>query len=280
VRTRAAPLGRRQLDPGGNVGGGAYATTGVNEPGRSRTQAAGSNFGIRGREDLGNGLYMGFQAEASIAMGGVTAVSGGGNGLFAGWRNSGVWLGGRWGEVGLGIWDLPFNLNQTTGAAHAPYANASTSMSAGLLGGGLSSTAGSTASGQDFAQFCPGGSFANNSVTTCFANAMSFHRRQSNQIWYQSPTFAGFRGRVAYGATSGGTGNATNEGANFPGDVKAELWGVGASYTLGGLFAGVAYEYHDNYITTAARLTQGAGFILGASDDSLAGVHAGADPGR
>jgi predicted porin len=154
-------------------------------------------------------------------------------------------------------------MNQTTGAAHAPYANASTSMSAGLLGGGLSSTAGSTASGQDFAQFCPGGSFANNSLTTCFANAMSFHRRQSNQIWYQSPTFAGFRGRISYGATSGGTGNATNSNSAFPSEVKAQLWGAGVSYTLGGLFAGVAYEKHDDYITTAARLTQGAGFILG-----------------
>jgi len=263
--TSDAPLGGGSSIRGGNIGGGAYASTGVNEPNRTRTQAAGSNFGIRGREDLGNGLYMGFQAEASIAMGGVTAVSGGGNGLFAGWRNSGVWLGGRWGEVGLGIWDLPFNMNQTTGAAHAPYANASTSMSAGLLGGGLASTAGGTSSGQDFGQFCPGGSFANNSVSSCFTNAASFHRRQSNQIWYQSPTFAGFRGRLSYGATSGATGNATNDGANFPSTVKAQLWGVGVSYTLGGLFAGAAYEKHDDYITTAARLTSGAGFTLGGT---------------
>ena len=72
----------------------------------------------------------------------------------AAWRNSGVWLGGRWGEVGLGLWDLPFNMNQTLGAAHAPYANASTSMSAGLLGGGLGSTAAGTSSGQDIGQFC------------------------------------------------------------------------------------------------------------------------------
>ena len=256
---------------GGTIGGGGLSSTGVNEPSRTRTQAAGSNFGIRGREDLGNGLYVGFQAEASIAMGGVTAVSGGGNGLFAGWRNSGVWFGGRWGEVGLGLWDLPFNLNQTTGAAHAPYANASTSMSAGLLGGGLGATAAGTASGQDFAQFCPGGSFANNSVTTCFTNALSFHRRQSNQIWYQSPTWAGFRGRVSYGATSGATGNATNDGANFPSTVKAQLWGAGVSYTLGGLYAGVGWEKHDNYITTAARLTAGAGFILGGAQN-VAGV--------
>jgi predicted porin len=281
--TSLAPAGNGSSIRGGNLGGG-YTSTGVNQPSRTRTQAAGSNFGLRGREDLGNGLYMGFQAEASIAMGGVTAVgASGSNGLFAGWRNSGVWLGGRWGEVGLGIWDLPFNMNQTTGAGHAAYANASTSMSAGLLGGGISTAGGGTQSGQDFAQQCPGGaatlvttptgtatittqsgSFSNGSPSTCFAMATSFHRRQSNQIWYQSPTFAGFRGRVSYGATSGGTGNATADGANFPSSVKAALWGANVSYTLGGLYAGIGYEKHDDYIATAARLTP-AGFALGGT---------------
>jgi len=214
---------------------------------------------------------MGFQAEASIAMGGVTAVSAGGsNGVFAGWRNSGVWLGGRWGEVGLGIWDNPFNMNQTTGAGHAAYANASTSMSAGMLGGGFTTAGGGTYSGQDFQQQCPGGaaggqSFVNASTSTCFAAAMSFHRRQSNQVWYQSPTFAGFRGRVVYGATSGATANATNDGANFPGSAKAELWGASLSYTLGGLYAGIGWENHQDYLTTAARYTGGAGFIIGGT---------------
>ena len=152
--TSFAPLGGGSSIRGGNIGGGAYNQTNVNQDWRSRTQAAGSNVGVRGREDLGNGLYMGFQAELSIAMGGVTPESPGGNGVKAAWRNSGVWLGGRWGEVGLGLWDLPFNINQTLGAAHAPYANASTSMSAGLLGGGLGSTAAGTSSGQDIGQFC------------------------------------------------------------------------------------------------------------------------------
>ena len=268
--TSLAPAFSGSSIRGGNLGG-AYTTTGVNQPSRSRTQAAGSNFGIRGREDLGNGLYMGFQAEASIAMGGVTPVSAGGsNGLFAGWRNSGVWLGGRWGEVGLGIWDLPFNMNQTLGAGHAAYANASTSMSAGMLGGGVSTSGGGTQSGQDFGQQCPGGvagtpSFGNGSAGTCFAMATSFHRRQSNQIWYQSPTFAGFRGRLSYGATSGATGNATNDGANLPSTVKPQLWGASVSYTLGGLYAGVGWEKHDDYITTAARFTPG-GFVLGGQN--------------
>jgi predicted porin len=95
--------------------------------------------------------------------------------------------------------------------------------------------------------------------------ATSFHRRQSNQIWYQSPTFAGFRGRLSYGATSGATGNATNDGANQPSSVKPQVWGANVSYTLGGLYAGIGWEKHDDYITTAARLTP-AGFILGGQN--------------
>ena len=128
----------------------------------------------------------------------------------------------------------------------------------GSARGRCSTSAGGTQSGQDFGQQCPGGvagtpSFGNGSPATCFAMATSFHRRQSNQIWYQSPTFAGFRGRVSYGATSGATSNATNDGANLPSTVKPQLWGASVSYTLGGLYAGVGWEKHDDYITTAAR---------------------------
>ena len=96
---------------GGNVGGGyvSAANAGlspgipsaenVNEPGRTRTQGAGSNVGVRGREDLGNGLYMGFQAELAMQQGGITPQGGVSGGVTATWRNSGLWLGGRWGEV-------------------------------------------------------------------------------------------------------------------------------------------------------------------------------------
>ena len=269
--TSLAPAGGGSSIRGGNIGGGAYATTNVNEPWRSRTQGAGSNVGVRGREDLGNGLYMGFQAELAMQSGGVTPMSPGGSGILSSWRNSGLWLGGRWGEFGIGIWDLPFNINQTLGAGHATYANASTSMAAGLLGGGLGSTAAATSSGQDIGQFC-GASGLGASATTCFQNAFSFHRRQSNSVWYQSPTFAGFRGRVAYGATSGSTSNASNEGAPFPGEVKPQLWGASLSWTLGGLYAGVGFEYHEDYITSSARAMGANIGTTGAAIGSTAGT--------
>jgi predicted porin len=256
---------------GGNVGGGfvpiAQSLTGadnVNEPLRSRTQGAGSNVGVRGREDLGNGIYMGFQAELAMQQGGITPQGGVSGGVTATWRNSGLWLGGRWGEVGLGVWDSPFTVNTNTlGAAHAPYANASTTFAAGLLGGGTSASA-ATVSGQDLGQWC-GSNFGQTSTSTinsgnCLAWATSFNRRVGNSVWYQSPNWAGFSGRVQYGATSGSTSNATNSDSTTPGSVKPWLGSVGLNYTLGGLYAGLGYEYHKDYITASTRSIGAAGF--------------------
>ena len=129
--------------------------------------------------------------------------------------------------------------NQTLGAAHAPYANASTSMSAGLLGGGLGSTAAATSSGQDFNQFCAGptpaaGSNSNGnpgaSPTTCFSNAFSFHRRQSNRSGTSRRRGQGSAARVAYGATSGATNNATNDNSLLP--VVGQAAAVGRESVL------------------------------------------------
>jgi predicted porin len=259
---------------GGNMGGGYVANPNfpnVNEPARTRTQGSGSNFGLRGRENLGNGLYVGFQAELEARVNGVRPVSGTESGIFTSWRNTGVWLGGRWGEVGVGLWDSPYTQNQGLSAAHAPYANASTTMVAGLLA--TSFTDGSV-SGQDLGQFCAQ-NIGSPSASTCFRWATAYTRRVGNSIWYQSPTWAGFRGRLAYGATSGATSNATNESPNLPSTVKPSLWSLGLSYTLGGLYAGLGYEYHGDYITAAARnmgtgnlpATAGcsAGFALGGN---------------
>jgi predicted porin len=243
---------------GGNVGGGYVIDpniANVNEPFRSRTQSAGSNIGFRGREDLGNGLYMGFQAEMEARVATSRPAGGTEFGTFVTWRNSGLWLGGRWGEFGIGLWDSPFTINTNTlSAAHSTYANASTSLAAGLLGIGF---ADSSVAGQDLGQFC-GANFGQSATTTvnptnCFRWATVFNRRVGNSVWYVSPNWAGFSARVQYGATSGATSNATNESPNLPSTVKPSLWSVGLNYALGGFFAGVGYEYHGDYITAAAR---------------------------
>ena len=100
--------------------GGVYSATPANRDGRARVISSGSNFGLRGREDLGSGLYAGFQAEAAITLGGNSAQSSGTGGTVTTWRNTGVWVGGNaWGEVGWGMWDTPFNINMGLAPAHA-----------------------------------------------------------------------------------------------------------------------------------------------------------------
>jgi predicted porin len=256
---------------GGNAVGGAYVAppgliTGLDHPGRTRTQAAGSNFGVRGREDLGAGLYFGFQAEVGLQAGGTTPVSGTSSGTGISQRNAGLWLGSNFGELGFGVWDSPYNINMGLSPLHAPYANPSTSMAAGFLGGMPMGTAG-TVSNRDVGEHCnQAGTFAGTPATSCLGWGTSFHRRVSNSAWYQSPTVFGFRGRVQYGATSGTTANRTPEGANFPGGVTPQLWSVGLSWVptfLPQLFVGGAWERHYDFVPAAARIFGGTGFNLG-----------------
>jgi predicted porin len=253
--------------------GGNYAATGVpaaNKDGRTRVASSGSNFGIRGREDLGNGLYAGFQAEAAITLGGNSAQSSGTGGTVATWRNTGLWLGNnRFGEIGWGMWDTPINQNMGLSPAHAAYANASTTMVAGLLGTLSGGAAGGTISGYTVDAQCNpnftapaatlGATVASNNLTfgnspaTCFNWGTSFHRRQSNSFWYQSPSWAGFRARLHWGAENNQSSNSNATGNGVGGKLEPWLFGAGVSYTLGGLYAGLGYEFHNDYTAMAAR---------------------------
>ena len=253
----------------GNVGiGGVYTATPVQRDGRMRVISSGSNFGIRGREDLGSGLYAGFQAEAAITLGGNSAQSSGTGGTVTTWRNTGVWVGGNaWGEVGWGMWDTPFNINMGLAPAHAAYANASTTMVAGLLG--TVPTGGGTISGYTVDAQCnpnfaavaavPATVSVNNltfgnTAATCFNWGTSFHRRVSNSFWYQSPSWAGFRLRAHYGAEGNQTTASSGAGASGTGGrLNPQLFGASASYTLGGFYGGVGYENHQDYLAAAAR---------------------------
>ena len=176
---------------GGNAVGGAYvanpALPGVDQPYRTRTQAAGSNFGVRGREDLGAGLYAGFQIEVGAQVGGTTPVSGTSSGTGISQRNGGVWIGSNFGELGFGTWDSPYNINMGLSPLHAPYSSPSTTMAAGFLGGLPMGTA-ATVSNRDIGEQCnQAGTFTGTPAANCLSWGTSFHRRVGNSAWYQSP---------------------------------------------------------------------------------------------
>ena len=270
--------------------GGAYSLTPANRDGRARVQSNGSNFGLRGREDLGSGVYAGFQAELGITLGSNSAQASNASGTVATWRNSGVWIGGKaWGEVGWGMWDTPITINMALAPAHAAYDNPSTQMQAGLLGTISAGAPGAKVSGYTVDAQCnpnfvvvaatgtvtlPTLTFGN-SAATCFNWGTSFNRRVSNAFWYQSPTWAGFRLRLQYGAPGNQTTASSGAGASGTGGkLSPALYGVGATYTLGGLYAGFGYEYHKDYLATASRTF--GGLVVGGIGTTLTTIPSGA----
>lgn len=70
-----------------------------------RLQTNASRFGVKGKEDLGDGLSATYQYEVQMDADGNS-----GNGVGNGTRNSGVGLEGGFGKLIVGIWDTPFKL--------------------------------------------------------------------------------------------------------------------------------------------------------------------------
>ncbi|MFA7300465.1 MAG: porin [Sideroxydans sp.] len=70
-----------------------------------RVNTNASRFGVKGSEDLGDGLKGIFQYEVQMDADGNS-----GNGFGNGTRNSGLGLEGGFGKVILGIWDTPFKV--------------------------------------------------------------------------------------------------------------------------------------------------------------------------
>ena len=72
---------------------------------KMRINSNASRFGVKGNEDLGEGLKAIYQFEVQMDGDGS-----GGNGLGNGTRNTAVGLAGGFGEVTLGIWDTPYKV--------------------------------------------------------------------------------------------------------------------------------------------------------------------------
>jgi predicted porin len=242
---------------------------------RTTTQGAGSNFGIRVREDLGGGMYAWFQAELSVAGLGMTPISSSSGGTSPSYRNTGLALGSKaWGDIVLGVWDTPYNVNMNPAPQHAAYGNASTSFSAQLFGGLPLGPA--TNSGQTLAAMCNStGTFAS-TAGTCFAHATAFHRRQSNSMQYWSPNFSGFRVRLLYSAED--QKQASNL-INSSKSVSPRSMGGSLTYSAGPLYAGLGYERHNDFVAYAAKTftgqlagAQSGGFFMGGTLASLAHI--------
>jgi len=300
LQMREATGADSQANPAAASGGrsayrtaAGYTTTPADYNSRMASQSAGSNFGVRGTEDLGNGLSAFFQLELATTIGGPNAFTPASGGTAATYRNTGLGLrSNTWGSYMFGQWDVPFDTignNSVNGATGGP----TTNVIYQILGG--NAAASGAVSGQTFDQMCNagamgvasaaagvaqagaavtmtgGGVSVMNSAATCFNHGMNFSRRQSGQLQWWSPNWNGFEVRVGYvptqfttaansaapnAAATTGVFNASGvaTGANGLTSLRPSQWDLAASYTNGGLRITGAYQTKKDYIAQSARL--------------------------
>ena len=180
-------------------------------------------IGFRGEEKLGGGLSAWFQCESTLNITGEENFE---NGFCT--RNSGVGFKGAWGNIFFGNWDLPYKI--VSGSVYRPFSTSGSFGNAGLLHNGSASNVGN---GQ-LAGVTPIGA-----GTGANENA-GWSRRQANTVHFHSGNFAGFQVLGAYTGTDEST---QSTGGASPG-TKPRLWSVGATFTGGPFYLGVAYEEH------------------------------------
>lgn len=143
----------------------------------TRVQTNASRLGVKGSEELGDGLKGWFQYEMQIDADGNA-----GNGAGNGTRNSGVGLDAGFGTVMMGNWDTPFKL------AHNKvelFDNTTVFSAINLIG-----RAGGAA-------------------------GANYNTRQKNVVQYWSPSLGGVKLNVSYSPDEGTTaGAATTQGSN------------------------------------------------------------------
>ncbi len=232
----------------------------------NRVSSNASRFGIKGSEDLGDGIKAIYQYEVQMDLNGNA-----GNGLGNGTRNSHVGLAGDFGTAAIGIWDSPYKLshNKVELFDNTNFATAVNVL--GRVNGGL-----------------------------------NMNNRLANSVTYWTPNMSGFAAQFAYGTDNAKTNalnksvvsmNATYENDMFYAafgyesfkDVNlanAALAGnkadgnrlVGAYKFDGGL---VGLTYEKLYDTTAAvKTTRNAWelagkYTMGSSNFGLSYVKAG-----
>lgn len=125
----------------------------------TRVQTNASRFGVKGSEDLGDGLTGFYQFEVQVDADGSS-----GNGFGNGSRNSGVGVKGDYGQVMLGIWDTPYKLSHN---AIELFDNTTVFSAINLMG-------------------------------RADGNTENFNTRQKNLLTYTSPNMSGLQASIAY----------------------------------------------------------------------------------
>ena len=192
-----------------------YADQGTGRPKTDILQTpGGSAVGVRGEEKLGGGLSAWFQCESSADVRGI-----GQDGFCS--RNSALGFKGGFGNIQIGRWDTPFKRATNVGMIGAG--------DTGLLGAAFLMAGNSTGTG------------ATGGLVPQSLSRNVWKRRESSQIYYESPTFSGFQGLASYSAA-----NATSA-VNASTAAKPRVQSLAAIYVNGPLALSAGYERHSNF---------------------------------
>jgi len=219
-----------------------------------------SNYGIRGRENIGGGQTAWFQIEQNAPMERSNNVA-----ITPASRNSAVGVQGSWGNAFIGQWTTP-------------WADLDALWGIGTVGGwgpitsiiGRRETTG-TAPNPNCANALSPGVGACDAVEAGGGVGHPFWRRASQAIFYQSPVFAGVQIKAMYQTNEGkSTGGAA-------GTVQADpsLWSASVQWAgMGGrVRVGAAVDRHKEF-TTQGQTDDGfrvtGGWNFGFMDVGLA----------
>lgn len=185
-----------------------------------------SRLGVKGSEDLGDGLKGIFQLEVQVDGDGSSA----GKGFGAGTRNSGVGLEGGFGKLIIGVWDTPFKV------AHNKielFDNASSFTALNLIGhaGGYGTA------------ISPGAA----------VGTPNYNTRDDRVIAYWTPKFGSLQGAISYGPDAAPTTTSDKSNLSLSGTFEQDA-----------IYASAAYESRPD--ATAAGQTDSGLRVVGRYD--------------
>jgi len=266
------------------VGPGILNTT-------ARLNTAGSEFGVRGTEDLGNGLSAWFTLTLSPGGLGATSPMNGTNGGTAiTMRNSGFGLrSNTWGTTMLGIWDTPFTQAYNFMSVNGRTGTPSTSTQANIMGGNAIANGAWSGWREDDACNLTGGA-ANSTYTSvgaCFGAGTQFDRRQRNIAQWWSNNWNGFEAKLAYASINNGGGAmnpnrvvTTVSGAAATVQTvsaavyKPQIWDMSVQYTNGALGVIYAYERQSDLLAYTMGTVGGDVFVGGqVANTNMVGIN-------
>lgn len=209
--------------------------TGINVPvaaGSSytvnRVVSNASRLGVKGDEDLGDGMKAFFQIESNVNLTGTDATAG----MFNGIRNSGAGIkSDAFGAVSIGNWDTPYKLTHNKIEL---FDNTTFASATNLIGrtGAVAAVAN-----------------VNPAVT-----ASNFVTRQTGVVQYYSPNFSGFDVKVAF-APAADTLAIANNGATKQNKSTLSMSGT---YDANDIYAALGFESHADQLTPTATRGTGA----------------------